>query len=175
MLDLAVQNTNLKALKLSFTPAEEALERMRAALDTLVDERAPSADAAAIVKEAYRTQLAAVEIHTLEGRHIAEARDEEMDKIEARMKGLDEQVRQGFIRLTAATGESGVAAIDAARAAYADFQKVNAEVISLSRRNSNVRSLAISLGQKRKVTVECQERLSALQDAIRSERFRATR
>ena len=42
---------------------------------------------------------------------------------------------------------------------------VNAEIVVLSRRNSNVRSLALSLGQKRMLTAGCEETLRALQDA----------
>ena len=63
---------------------------------------------------------------------------------------------------------------ETARAAYADFQRAHAEVLALSRRNSNVRSLAISLGQKRKVMAQCQEHLNALREAVRM-RFEATR
>jgi hypothetical protein len=55
------------------------------------------------------------------------------------------------------------------------LQKVNAEILDLSRRTGNVRSLAISLGPKRKVTAECQDLLGALQEAVRSQTLKATR
>jgi hypothetical protein len=174
VLDLAVQNTNLKAQKLSFGPASEAIDRMRTALDTLVDGSAAAA-ATAATKGAYRAMVAALEIQVLESRHIAEARDEEMDRIEAQMKRLDGQVREGLAGLAAAVGATGAAAVATAQAAYADFEKVNAELVRLSRQNSNVRSLAISLGQKRKVTVQCQELLEALRESVRNEGSRATR
>jgi hypothetical protein len=175
ILDLAVQNTNLKALRLSFAPASKALDRMQVALDKLVDDSAASGDAAAIAKAAGRALAAALKIHVLESRHIPEARDEEMETIEADMKALDARVSQGLSSLATSTGEVGKAAVDEASTAYADFQKVNAEVVDLSRRNSNVRSLAMSLGQKRKVTAQCQDLLTALQEVTRSERFKATR
>lgn len=97
------------------------------------------------------------------------ASDAEMDGIEARMKILDGQVNDAFTALSTPPGDAMKASVDEARAAYAEFQKVNAEVLRLSRRNSNVRSLAISLGQKRKVTAECQDRLTAVQEAVRSD------
>ena len=51
----------------------------------------------------------------------------------------------------------------------------NAEIVALSRRNSNVRSLALSLGKKRTVTAECDESLQALEDALARHHFAATR
>jgi hypothetical protein len=175
VLDLAVENTNLKALRLSFVPASEALDRMQAALDKLVDTSGSSAEAAVVTKAAGRALTAALKIHALESRHIAQARDEEMDKIEAEMKMLDGEVDSGLNTLSTATDATEKAALEAARAAYADFHKVNTEIIDLSRRNSNVRSFAISLGQKRKATAECQDLLGALQEAVRSQKVEATR
>jgi hypothetical protein len=48
-------------------------------------------------------------------------------------------------------------------------------MVVLSRRNSNVRSLAVSLDQKRKVTAECRGRLNAVQESVQTEVFKATR
>jgi hypothetical protein len=175
ILGLAVENTNLKALRLSFGPATEALDRMQAALDKLVADSGNSTEAIVITRSSARVLTAALEIQLLESRHIAEARDEEMDRIEARLKELDAQVRNSLAELTVAAGETGKPSADEARAAYADFQNVNAELLRLSRRNSNVRSFAMSLGRKRKVTAECQDLLVALQEAIRSEKLKATR
>jgi hypothetical protein len=53
--------------------------------------------------------------------------------------------------------------------------KVTGEVISLSRENTNVKSLELSLGKKRMISAQCEETLSALQEAIRSRTFKATR
>lgn len=175
VLGLAVQNTNLKAQRLSFDPASDALARMQAALGRIEAASGPSGGAAARSGAACHVLAAALQIHVLESRHIAEARDEEMDAIEAQMKQLDAQVREGFDALTRATGKAEEAALDESRAAYGDFQKVNAELVDLSRQNTNVRSFAMSLGRARKTTAECESLLEALQRAISSERFEATR
>ena len=53
--------------------------------------------------------------------------------------------------------------------------RVNAEIIALSRRNSDVRSLALVLGQKRMLTARCEETLTALQDSLAKRGFGATR
>lgn len=174
ILRLAVENTNLKAQRLSFGLVPAALDRMQAALDTLVADTGTAVDAAAIAKHAYRVMTAALRIHALEGRHIAEPSDEKMDKIDAEMKVLDGRVNDGFSALSALVGDAGARAVETARAAYADFQQVHTEVLALSRRNSNVRSLAISLGQKRKIMAQCEGHLNALRDAVRTV-FEATR
>jgi hypothetical protein len=62
-----------------------------------------------------------------------------------------------------------------AKAAFDDFLKIHAEVIMLSRQNSNVKSMELSLGAKRKITAQCQDTLNALQNAVGSRSFRATR
>lgn len=172
VLGLAVENTNLKALRLSFFPAAEALDRMQSALTRLIDASAESDPAA---KSAYRAMTAALKIYGLHGRHIAEPTDEVMDGIEMEMKRLDNQVGSALSALSTEGGDAAKATVDEARSAYAEFQKVHSEVLSLSRRNSNVRSLAISLGQKRKVAAECEERLNALQESVRRELSSTTR
>ena len=53
--------------------------------------------------------------------------------------------------------------------------KVNAEIVGLSRRNTNVKSLAMSLGQKRMLTAACEESLRALQEALATRGFAGTR
>jgi hypothetical protein len=52
---------------------------------------------------------------------------------------------------------------------------LNRQIIALSRRNTNVRSLALALGQKRTLTAACEEDLRALQDALAARDFKATR
>jgi hypothetical protein len=175
ILGLAVENTNLKAQKLSFVPAPAALDRVQTALDKLVTDSGTSAEAAPIAKGAYQVLTAALKIHALESRHIAEPSDAEMDRIEAEMKTLDGRVNDGLSHLSAQGGDAVKVAVETVRAAYADFQKVNTEVLALSRRNSNVRSLAMSLGQKRNVMAECQDHLQALQEAVRVDVSPATR
>jgi hypothetical protein len=66
--------------------------------------------------------------------------------------------------------------LNAAWASYKDFQTLNAAIVELSRRNSNIRSFALSLGQKRKMTAQCQDGLTALQETVReSMSYKTTR
>jgi hypothetical protein len=52
---------------------------------------------------------------------------------------------------------------------------INAQLVALSRRNSNVRSLALSLGQKRTLAAMCEGSLRALNDRLTKRDFAATR
>ncbi len=63
----------------------------------------------------------------------------------------------------------GDADLATAASRYARFTKIKTQILALSRENTNVRSLAISLNQKRKVMLLCQEALSALKQAILEE------
>ena len=77
--------------------------------------------------------------------------------------------------LRAVTPPASKPHLDAAAAALARFMDLNAQIIALSRRNTNVRSLALSLDQKRTITVSCEERLHALQNALAKRGYSGTR
>ena len=68
-----------------------------------------------------------------------------------------------------------LARFSAANAALDRFTGLNAEIIALSHRNTNVRSLALSLGKKRTLTSACEDSLRALQDALTKREFKSTR
>jgi hypothetical protein len=53
-----------------------------------------------------------------------------------------------------------------ASTAFDRFMSVNAQIIELSRRNTNVRSLMLSLNQKGKLTSACETALRGLQEAL---------
>ena len=63
----------------------------------------------------------------------------------------------------------------AATAALDRFMDLNGQIIALSRRNTNVRALALSLDQKRTITVTCEDSLRALRDALAKRGSIATR
>ena len=163
LLDLAVKNTNVKAYGLAFGPATEALHNLDDALNRVIDASEGTADAVAVSKAAFRVQIGALRIQTLLAPHIAEAEDKKMDELEAVMSVEDKEVRDNLDRLAQLDRSHDQAFVDAAKAAYADFTSIRKNILALSRENTNVRSLAISLDQKRKVTALCQDPLDALQ------------
>jgi hypothetical protein len=176
VLALAVQNTNLKALRLSFIPAAEALKRLETALNHLIDLAADSPDAVSITRLAAESLAGAFHIHALQAPHIAETRATRMDEIETAMQSFDRQVNDAFQHLQVLVGEPGKPYLQAARTAYQDFHTINTTIVHLSRQNSNIQSYALSLGEKRKRTAQCLQVLAALQETIQhSMAIKATR
>jgi hypothetical protein len=176
VLALAVQNTNLKALRLSFVPAAAARRSMEEALNHLMDVDSASPNAVQIVRLTAKAAMGALNMYTLQAPHIAESTVTRMDEMEATMRSLEAQVTDALQSLQALVDEPGKPFLEAAWAAYRDFQSINTEIVGLSRQNSNVRSYALSLGQKRKTTARCQDVLTALQEAVQeSMRYKATR
>jgi hypothetical protein len=176
VLSLAVQNTNLKALQLSFGPAAEALRHMEEALTHLMDIVASSPDAVGLTRLAAQAIIGALNMYTLQAPHIAESTATRMEELEAAMASLNAQVTEALQSLQARVDEPGQPFLAAAWAAYKDFQTINAAIIALSRQNSNLRSFALSLEQKRKMTAQCQDVLVALQETVReSMAYKATK
>lgn len=174
ILPLAVENSNLKAQRLSFGPAREAADAFRTSLDAAVRSGA-SKDRCRDEVLATRAQAAVLEIQVLQAPHIAEPEDDVMTHIEEQMRAADRTAEQALEQLKAGLGPAGAPHLAAGAAALDRFQAVNKEIIALSRRNSNVRSLALSLGRKRTLTAYCDDRLQALEQALATHRFTATR
>lgn len=176
ILPLAVQNTNLKAMRLSFVPAGKEIKEMEAALNQLMNESGSLPAALQITRLCSVAEVSALNIYLLQAPHIAEISDAEMDSIEAAMKRYDEQASGALEDLRALVDEGGRALLIKAETSYDEFRKINARIIDLSRKNSNIRSFAISLGRKRNVTAQCLDALSALEKAVQeSITFKATR
>jgi hypothetical protein len=176
VLSLAVQNTNLKALRLSLVPSAEALGRLENALNQLMDRASSSHNAVGITRHASQAVIDAFHIYALQAPHIVESTAVRMDEIETAMKHHDAQVIDALHNLEVQVDASSQPFLHTAWASYRDFQKINAEILDLSRQNSNIRSYALSLGQKRKMTAQCQNVLAALQETVQqSMAYKATR
>jgi hypothetical protein len=168
LLDLAVKNTNLKASRLAFGPAVAMLEEMDAALVRVLGASAAASDLK-IIRLADDARIAALRIQALLPPHIAEESDQTMDEMERLMIMQDRVVHESLNEVAALPPLRGNPDLGAARSAYARYSETRAEILKLSRENTNVRSLAISLNQKRKATLVCQDALTALKDAIEQE------
>jgi hypothetical protein len=175
LLSLAVRNTNREAYALSFGPAAAALDEMSAALSRLVTANADAPDARKVMSFAFGAQIGALRIQTLLPPHVAEASDARMDELEARMSREGEQVRSDLDGLAALPKLGGRDDLGVAAAAYARFGELESRILALSRENTNVRSLSISLNQERKVMLACHEVLDGLQEAIRKEPIAGSR
>lgn len=173
VLALASASTNLKAQRLSFGPAQAAADAVRDALEPARG-AGPRQDwhERALADEVV---LAVREIQALQAPHIAESQDLVMDALEKRMAASMQAAHETLAELSAMKHPELSTAVDAANAALAHFADLNAQLVQLSRTNSNVRSLALSLGQKRVLTATCEARLRALAQLLAQRRFTATR
>jgi hypothetical protein len=174
ILGLAVENTNLKAQRLSFGPGQEAADSFRDSVEAV----APS-DAATNtwrVKALAASAVAMVrEIQVLQAAHIADADDAAMSRLEKRIATLEAGARSALAALAPLVQPASRPRLGAATAALDRFMGVNTQIIALSRRNSNVRSLALSLNQKGKLAGACEDSLRALRRALQERGFTGTR
>jgi hypothetical protein len=174
ILPLAVENSNLKAQRLSFGPARQAADEFRQSLDAAVRASA-SANACRADALAARAVVALLEIQVLHAPHIAEAEDAAMTRLEAQMAASEGTLRKALDDLKQFVGTKASAQLTAASAAFDRFKDINRDILTLSRRNSEVRSLALSLGRKRMVTATADEQLRALEEALAKHAFMGTR
>lgn len=171
VLEIAVQNSNLKAARLSFGAARDVMTRLEGALAELMQgqERGPICGLAA------QALAAALKIQVLHAPHIASPSDEEMDGLEKIIRENDAMARRSLTALQPLISPDRQSALRQAEAAYDEYANVTATVIKLSRQNTNIKSLELSLNRKRNITSQCDEILTSLQDAVQSRSFKATR
>jgi hypothetical protein len=169
VLDLAVKNTNVKAYALAYGPAAEVLKELDAALSRLAEKHATSPDAQPVHLLASRARIGVLQIQVLLPPHIAEESNEKMDRLEATMNAEEHQVRQDLEQLAARPSLKTDASLALARARFAAFLELKSRILALSRENTNVASLALSLSQQRKEMALCVEALNALQQAVLEE------
>lgn len=170
VLPLAAENTNLKAQRLSFEAGQTAADGLFTAIAAASGAR-PSAETAVQIAEC---RAAVLSIQVIQARHIAEADDTVMNGLEAAMGAADTSARGSINRLRELLPAAG-SQLNEASAALDRFMSVNRQIVELSRRNSNVRSLALSLGRKRVVAAECEDDLRALEEGLAAHMFKATR
>ncbi len=165
ILELAVENTNLKAQRLSFGESQQAADTFAQVLNTIAP-AVPAADTwrvKALVAGAI-ADLRAIQV--AQGPHIAEADDAVMTRIEQQMKASETTVRTSLDALGRLAPSSTQPRVAEARTTFDRFMSVNAQIVDLSRRNTNVRSLMLTLNEKGKVTSTCEQSLRALQDTL---------
>jgi hypothetical protein len=164
ILELAVESTNVKARRLSFGESLEAADAFGKTLEAVSPAGPAKRDRVSLF---VASAVASVrEIQVLQAPHIAEADDAAMTKLEERMKAAEAAARHALDGLQSQIQPASRPMFVAATATLDRFLKVNAQIVSLSRRNSNVRSLALSMNQKRTLTAACEDTLHALQEAL---------
>jgi len=172
ILPLAVQNTNIKAQRLAFGPAREAADAVVSALEKISGAAKSEPRVDALVA---RAEAAVREIQAIEPRHIAEAEDNTMTRMEDSMRAADERARTALESLQRLNPPGAAESLTAARSALDRFSNANREIVMLSRQNSNVRSMALTLGTKRRLAAQCDDLIRQLEDALAGRDFAPTR
>jgi hypothetical protein len=171
ILDLAVQNTNLKAFRLSFGKGREAVERLENALDALTR----GVTDARLIQAAADALSAELTILSLHAPHIFSPEDEEMNRIEQVIHAKEEIVQRSLAILARLAPADKQLYVNEALAADREFTAVTATVIKWSRQNTNVNSLSISLERKQKAAALCETVLDQLHEVFDRQAFKATR
>jgi hypothetical protein len=175
VLALAVENTNLKAQHLSFGPARDAVDAVRTALESLPAAAKDAKDRCRVETLADRCVLALREIEVLHAPHIAESDDAAMTAMEGEMARREKAARDALTELAGLVAASAQPALATATTSLDRFADLSRQIVALSRRNTNVRSLALSLRDKPPLTAACDETLRALGDALAKEGASGTR
>ena len=175
LLELAVENTNIKAANLSFGKGSLAMKRFEEALTDLKRSEPLSRKDNQIAELVWNALTAGLKIHYLQAPHIAAANDDQMDKIEAEIRQQNDVIKSSLSKLKLLVPKDKQASLGEAEAAYDELARVTAEVVNLSRQNTNIKSFELSLGRKRKVTAQCDEVLKRLEQVVRSKTFTGTR
>lgn len=175
ILELAVQNTNLKAAALSREKGVEVMQRFDDALEAAAAARSGMPNEGRFNARLLHAMASGQKIYNLHGTHIAETRDEKMDQIETLMKAEEAKTRQSLDELTGMAGEKNRESLAQAKVAFFDLMELTSRVIKLSRQNSNLKSLELSLGRKRTIAAQCDEILATLQETVRGRTVKATR
>ena len=171
ILDLAVQNTNLKAFRLSFGKGRETVEHFENALNGLTRDVTDIK----LVRAAADALSAELNILSLHAPHIVSPDDEEMNRIEQVIYAKEEVVQRSLEDLARLAPAAKQPYVNEAVAADREFRAVTATVIEWSRQNTNVTSLNISLDRKQKATALCEALLKELHEAFSRQAFKATR
>lgn len=169
ILGLAGRNTNLQASLLSHTAANQAVERLRTALASAGD----GADCPA-AREALRAVAACLTILSLEDRHIDEASDDGMDRLERQMED-QRALAAGALDRLAGLLPAGATGPEQARAALGDLWQNNQRIVALSRENSNIAALTLTMGHARQLLAQTLLDVDALRKSVLSREFSATR
>ncbi len=160
LLALAVANSDLKAARLAardglaavdrFVVATQTLQRATTDPDTL---RGLGAASAAALREEALLLI-----------HVPVADEAEMARLEQQMADLSASVDATLAALRGSPlPQDG---LDAAVSAWSDQRRIAAEVVRLSRENTNVRSFDVSVHQKSEATRDCTAALVALRESV---------
>jgi hypothetical protein len=172
ILELAVQNTNLKARQLSYGAAQERADEFADALRSIGAAPGDAWRAKALAASALASLR---EIQVIQAPHIAEPDDQDMTRFEARMAQAEQAARESLAGLAPVVSPASRPALARATRAFDQFLEIHKQIVTYSRQNTNVRSLALTLNEKAKLQAACESTLRTLRDALSRRGLTGTR
>lgn len=169
ILSLAIQNTNLKAQKISSTQCAQEMARFEESLNRIIHRDNKNNQCSEAIMPTYEALTASFKIFALHKPHIEEADDKQMDKIEQSIKSYDASAKKALNTLSGLAALSDNPDLKNAQTAYGQFMNLTNEVLRLSRLNTNIKSAELSLGKKRLISAQCQEILTTLQGTVQAQ------
>ena len=124
---------------------------------------------------AERAALALWRAQALHSPHIDEAEPARMAGLDARLAQLEQEAADNLKAMALQTGAAGRLSLKAATSAAARHAELTAEIADLSRQNSNLVSLQLSLGHKRRLAAQCGDQLQAMIEQVNARSFKAVR
>src|SRR5262249_11688236 len=118
---------------------------------------------------ATRARVEAWHIQALLPPHIAEESDPKMDEMEAQMTAAEREIASDLDSIGKSGSLAGDTDFELAKESFAHYVETKKKILALSRANTNVRSLALSLHDKVRVTIACEDALAALERSIADE------
>ncbi len=169
ILDLAIQNTNIKARRLLSTDIQRLTDVLSARLQAWDDEvtSKETLDAQGVkrLKTLYEVHDSLMRIQSNAIKHIESSGDEEMSAQEKKLDELLEQIQNG---LAIASVGDVVNQVDS-RAKLSDLKLLLAKMTKLSRLDTNNRSVALSLNESKMAGDECVKRIGELDKLLVAE------
>jgi hypothetical protein len=164
LLALAVANTNLKATRLAVSDGARVLDRL---VDALVEVQSSSTDSE-LIRAALVASVCALRVQSMLMAHIPSPDDAEMGALEKRIEGLSGETDRQLAVVVQMAAPRPPEKVADARRAWSEYRRIVAEVLRLSRQNTNVLSFDVSVHEKRRVTKDCLSALAALLETIES-------
>jgi hypothetical protein len=164
LLALAVANTNLKANRLAVRDGAVALDRF---VDLMVEMQKTSTDVE-LVRRLLMASISALRVQSLLLAHIPSSDEAEMTLLEARVGELNAETDGQLAAISQVANYAWPEQLGKAIRVWSDYRRITAEVLRLSRQNTNVLSFDVSVHEKRRVTKQCLTALAALLETIKS-------
>lgn len=171
LLSVAVQDSNRKAYQLAFGPFTQSIQQLDQALAARAAGTA-SADATQrlqTVESISQARIGLLRMYAILLPHIAEESNEKMDALESQL-AQEERTVADVVKSLSEAENSGGAPPDKPLAALLDaVRALQSQILKLSRENTDVRSVALALNEKRQAMLACQDALVVLEQSIQGQ------